>query len=137
MGKVRRMKAARESPQAIKQAATGRHRAHLYTTSWIAVVLAFAAFWFLRADAPAPAQRPASPSQVQAAAASSPGAPERLRVKVVSVRPHDRTAYTQGLLVHDGALYESTGLYGGSSVRQVDPATGELKRSRTAELDFS
>ena len=101
-----------------------------------AVVLALAAFWFLRADAPPAAQRPVSPSQVQAAAANSPGAPERLRVKVVSVRPHDRTAYTQGLLIDGGALYESTGLYGGSSVRLVDPATGELKRSRTVPQEY-
>ncbi|HEY9422031.1 MAG TPA: glutaminyl-peptide cyclotransferase [Thermoanaerobaculia bacterium] len=101
-----------------------------------AVVLAFAAFWFVRADVPAaPAQRD-TPSQVQASAANSPGAPERLRVKVLSVRPHDRTAYTQGLLIDGGALYESTGLYGASSVRQVDPATGEVKRSRAVPREY-
>ncbi len=57
-------------------------------------------------------------------------------MKVLSVRPHDRTAYTQGLLVQDGALYESTGLYGNSSVRQVDPATGEVKRSRAVPQEY-
>ncbi|HEV2844319.1 MAG TPA: glutaminyl-peptide cyclotransferase [Thermoanaerobaculia bacterium] len=102
-----------------------------------AAVLAFAAFWFLRSAAPPPAQRPASPSQIQAAAVNSPGAPERLRVKVLSSRPHDRTAYTQGLLFDGGgALYESTGLYGSSSVRQLDPATGEVKRSRTVPQEY-
>jgi glutamine cyclotransferase len=54
--------------------------------------------------------------------------PERLKVKVVSTRPHDPAAYTQGLVWHEGMLYESTGLYRESSLRQVDPATGEVRR---------
>jgi len=29
--------------------------------------------------------------------------------EVISVRPHDPTAYTQGLLLYNGSLYESTG----------------------------
>jgi glutaminyl-peptide cyclotransferase len=89
----------------------------------------------LRSDKPP--QRPPSPSEAQAAAAAkTPGGPERLRVKVLSVRPHDRTAYTQGLLLQDGALYESTGIYGNSSIRQVDPATGEVKRSRAVPREY-
>jgi glutamine cyclotransferase len=40
--------------------------------------------------------------------------------------PHDPAAYTQGLLLHDGFLYESTGLYGESSLRRVDITTGEV-----------
>lgn len=101
-----------------------------------AVVLMLAAlFVHFHGRPPAIPQRPATPSQ-QAAAAKTPAAPERLRVKVLSVRPHDRTAYTQGLLLQDGALYESTGLYGNSSVRQVDPATGEVKRSRAVPQEY-
>jgi glutamine cyclotransferase len=56
------------------------------------------------------------------------GAAERLRVKVLSVRPHDPTAYTQGLVWDHGTLYESAGLYGRSSLRQVDPRTGDVLR---------
>lgn len=57
------------------------------------------------------------------------GAPaERLRVQVVASYPHDRAAFTQGLLLHEGALYESTGLVGQSSLRQVDPASGRVVR---------
>ena len=44
--------------------------------------------------------------------------------------PHDRQAYTQGLLFHDGKLYESTGLEGQSMLREVDLATGRVLRSR-------
>lgn len=63
---------------------------------------------------------------------SPPGADEsveQLRAQVLAVFPHDRGAFTQGLLFHDGSLYESTGLYGRSSLRQVDPTTGAVKRS--------
>ncbi len=49
--------------------------------------------------------------------------------EVISVRPHDAGAYTQGLLLYDGLLYESAGLYGESTLRQVDPETGEVLRS--------
>lgn len=60
--------------------------------------------------------------------APSPGSPQRLKVKILSVRPHDPTAFTQGLLLSDGSLFESTGLNGRSSLREVDPRTGEVKR---------
>jgi glutaminyl-peptide cyclotransferase len=54
--------------------------------------------------------------------------PERLTVQVLSIRPHDPEAYTQGLVWHAGALYESAGQYGVSTLRQVDPETGEVRR---------
>ena len=40
--------------------------------------------------------------------------------------PHDPTAFTQGFVYRDGFLYESTGLYGKSSLRKTNPATGEV-----------
>ncbi|MBF6356000.1 glutaminyl-peptide cyclotransferase [Nocardia higoensis] len=54
----------------------------------------------------------------------------RLRVEVVGTRPHDREAFTQGLEVVGGVLYESTGLTGRSGVRATDLSTGaELARA--------
>jgi glutamine cyclotransferase len=47
---------------------------------------------------------------------------------VVQTYPHDRGAFTEGLLFHDGFLYESTGLYGRSSLRKVDLKTGEVRQ---------
>lgn len=88
-----------------------------------AVILALASWWLLR---PAP---PQPETQAPPPAAESPAeAPRRLTVKVLSVRPHDAGAYTQGLLLHGGSLFESTGLYGSSSLREVNPETGEVKR---------
>ena len=53
---------------------------------------------------------------------------ERLRVEVVAAYPHDPEAFTQGLVLHQGTLYESTGLIGRSSLRQVDITTGKVLR---------
>lgn len=50
---------------------------------------------------------------------------ERLIPEVLNVYPHDDSAFTQGLLWHDGYLYESTGLYGYSTLRRVDIESGE------------
>lgn len=51
---------------------------------------------------------------------------ESLRVEVIRSYPHDCTAFTQGLVLDGGTLYESTGLVGRSSVRQVELATGRV-----------
>jgi glutaminyl-peptide cyclotransferase len=65
----------------------------------------------------------ASPSAVPDAGASA------LRPEVLAVLPHDPTAFTQGFEIADGALYEGTGLAGKSQLREVDPATGTVRRS--------
>ncbi len=63
-----------------------------------------------------------------AAPARPADAEQRLRVRVHAVYDHDPEAYTQGLLWHNGALYESTGQYGKSSVRRVDLPSGKVER---------
>ncbi|MGO4999764.1 glutaminyl-peptide cyclotransferase [Oceanisphaera sp. W20_SRM_FM3] len=55
---------------------------------------------------------------------------EQLGVKVLAELPHDAAAFTQGLLLHKGYFYESTGLYGQSSLRKIDAGSGELVRLR-------
>ena len=65
----------------------------------------------------------ASPSLAQWAA------PTVLRPQVLAEYPHDSGAFTQGLVWLDGRLFESAGLYGKSSLREVDPATGKVARS--------
>jgi glutaminyl-peptide cyclotransferase len=51
------------------------------------------------------------------------------RYRVVASYPHDPGAFTQGLFVKDGLFYESTGLYGRSSIRKVKPETGQVLMS--------
>lgn len=50
----------------------------------------------------------------------------RLRVRVLAVHPHDPGAYTQGLLWHEGAVLESTGRYGSSSLLRWELASGAV-----------
>jgi glutamine cyclotransferase len=47
-------------------------------------------------------------------------------IEVVRSIPHDSHAFTEGLLFHNGDLYESTGLHGQSSLRKLDPQTGKI-----------
>lgn len=48
--------------------------------------------------------------------------------RVLHTYPHDPNGYTQGLIFEEGHLYESTGLYGHSSLREVDLQTGRVIR---------
>jgi len=56
-----------------------------------------------------------------------------LGYQVVNGYPHDRDAFTQGLVYLDGVLYEGTGLEGESTLRQVDLDTGEVLQSRALD----
>lgn len=50
--------------------------------------------------------------------------------RVVRTYPHAPEAFTQGLVFDGATLYESTGLYGESSLRRVDLETGEVLHIR-------
>jgi glutamine cyclotransferase len=54
--------------------------------------------------------------------------PEQLRIQVVGVLPHDTTAFTEGLELSGGTLYESTGLEGRSVVEAGPPGKAPTTR---------
>ena len=59
------------------------------------------------------------------------------RYKVINSYPHDRRAFTQGLVYEDGFLYEGTGLYGQSAIIRRELETGEVvKRLRLPSKYF-
>lgn len=68
---------------------------------------------------------------VLCASAWSHSAPAAVTVTPVvhQTYAHDPQAFTQGLLFFQGQLFESTGLYGSSTLRRVDLATGAVKQS--------
>ena len=72
----------------------------------------------------------------------APGSAEKRTSKsqdsftVLSSFPHDPTAFTQGLVYRDGFLYESTGLYGKSSLRKTNPATGKVLAKTDLPREF-
>ncbi len=47
---------------------------------------------------------------------------------IVKTYPHDTTAFTEGLVFNNGVLYESTGGYGTSSLRQVNLENGTVQQ---------
>ena len=61
---------------------------------------------------------------------------EELKVRVVRTLPHDRGAFTQGLLMFEGKLYESTGLFTESTLRRVDPDSGTVEAKVALEPDL-
>lgn len=72
----------------------------------------------------------------QGTAQPSPATPvPTVTARVIARYPHDPGAFTQGLLVRDGRLYESTGEYGGSRIREVELATGTVKRESALPRD--
>ncbi len=59
------------------------------------------------------------------------------KYSIVKTYPHDRSSYTQGLVFHDGVLYEGTGRYGESTLMTVDLETGKSKlRHRLEDAYF-
>lgn len=59
-----------------------------------------------------------------------------LGFRVVQTFPHQTNAFTQGLLFENGFLYESTGLQGQSSLRQVDLTTGNVLQQQDLASTF-
>jgi len=67
-------------------------------------------------------------SATAAAAASDPV--PFLEWEVLARHPHDTAAFTQGLVLDErGRLFESTGQYGESTLRELDLASGEVLRA--------
>jgi glutaminyl-peptide cyclotransferase len=56
--------------------------------------------------------------------------------RVVHIYPHDPNAFTQGLIYLNGLLYESTGLWGRSSVRAVALETGKIIHQQNVPSQF-
>jgi glutamine cyclotransferase len=55
---------------------------------------------------------------------------------IAGVFPHDRNAWTQGLVFSDGILYEGTGREGESSLRRVELETGEVQQIVTLPKEY-
>ena len=97
------------------------------------------------APPPAPSAAPAvTPASQASEAQTSPLYPTRQQIedpsqdvsvqlysyKIVNTYPHDREAFTQGLVIVDGQLYEGTGRRGASTLRQVDLVSGQVQKLR-------
>lgn len=55
--------------------------------------------------------------------------------EIIASFPHDEEAFTQGLLFENGYFIESTGAWGSSTIRRVDPKTGNVIDQRIISDD--
>lgn len=102
----------------------------------LVVVLVVVGLVVLRAEQPSDAEGEDVATATTAASADCvPTEPERLQVEVLRTVPHDPEAYTQGLVVVGDRLFESTGREGASTVRELDPDTGEVLASEPLAAD--
>lgn len=82
------------------------------------------------ADTPTPEPTPTE------AATPTPAPPTVYSYRILNTYPHDPAAFTQGLVFDGGALYEGTGRWGESTVRQVALETGAVLRMRPLEAQY-
>lgn len=61
--------------------------------------------------------------------------PKNLAFSIIAQHPKDTGAYTQGLEIHKGKLYESTGDYENSSIRIVNRKTGVVEQKHLMGSD--
>jgi glutamine cyclotransferase len=79
-----------------------------------------------------------SNSSNQTTAAPASGPTPKYGYRIVNIFPHDSNAFTQGLILMDGKLLESTGQEGFSSLRRVELESGKvLKKVDVPEPYFA
>jgi len=76
------------------------------------------------------------PAQRRTPAAASTAPPVIWGYQVVRSYPHDRGAFTQGLIFRDGVFYEGTGLNGRSGLRKVKLDTGEVLKMKPLDQAY-
>lgn len=69
-------------------------------------------------------------------AAHRHSSPATHTLELVRSFPHDAGAFCQGLLFSDGRLFESTGLYGESSLREVELESGRVLNQVKLKADY-
>ena len=62
-------------------------------------------------------------------------APANISFSVIAQHPHDTSAYTQGLQLYNGKMYEGTGDFTTSSLRITDYKTGKVEKKHMMGSD--
>jgi len=62
--------------------------------------------------------------------------PLQYTYSIVHVYPHDENAFTEGLVFDNGSLFESTGLYGKSTLRRVELETGKVLQTYALPIQY-
>lgn len=124
MGRKRRAKGERKQSPILSPARLGR-----VSRLWLAAafgVAVLAISWVLKS---VPASQASSPRVEPVILTSQPQmVPRSLRVDVLREFSHERDAYIQGLVWWNDWLFESTGRTGESTLRRLDPETGQVEQ---------
>ena len=89
--------------------------------------------------APSPTILPSPSPTILPTPTPSPQGPLNYTYRIVQTFPHDPTAFTEGLIFVDNALYESTGTAPSSapsSLRRVDLASGVVLRQQVLDSQY-
>ncbi len=62
--------------------------------------------------------------------------PAHYTYSIVNTYPHDKNAFTQGLVYDNDSLYEGTGLYGESTLRRVNLESGNILQLRALSEEY-
>jgi glutamine cyclotransferase len=73
--------------------------------------------------------------EIYPSVAMNPVAPVS-RYQVVAEYPHDPDAFTQGLVISNGELFEGTGLEGESTLRKVELDSGDVLQMRELDEEY-
>jgi glutaminyl-peptide cyclotransferase len=138
--KKRKKQTGRTSPTS-----TGRGTSRVWIVALVLVVVAVVGVFQASRSVPpsaaaptaVPSSRPASSVPPSATAVSAEPGVRTHQVDVLREFAHERDAYTQGLVWWNDQLFESTGRVGDSTLRRLDPQTGEvLQRIDIAQQYF-
>lgn len=125
MGRNRRRQGTRKQAEAPVSRSTGARSPRVWAVAAFAVAI-LGAVWAVRSF-PTSQLSPAAAASAGAASESQPVV-RSLRVDVLREFDHERDAYTQGLLWWNDQLFESTGRYGESTLRRLNPRTGRVEQ---------
>lgn len=67
---------------------------------------------------------------------STPDAPKPISYSIIKTYRHDTSSFTQGLIIHNGAMYEGTGEYGHSYLLQVDLNSGTAQKKAALDAKY-
>ena len=124
MGRKRRTKGTKKRVATPVRTTSGPPR-RLWVVAAITIAVV-GGVWMLR-SAPTSQASPASTGSA-ASEAESQLVVRSLRVDVLRELSHERDAYVQGLVWWNDRLFESTGRYGDSTLRRLDPETGRVEQ---------
>ena len=123
MGRNRRTKGTKKRAAGPTSTITTGRSPRVWAVAVLAVVV-FGGVWALRST-------PTSQASLASAASAAPESQpvvRSLRVDVLRELSHERDAYIQGLVWWNDQLFESTGRYGESTLRRLDPQTGRVEQ---------